>query len=135
MFDFKKLISSKYLFEIDTVLMHRSDHLFLIIGIALTAIGIVALLTGRFSSNQFSRKLWYRLSTLTLTIGILEMLWFGFRFEHIRGFGSHFAALAVLLVGVLWLIPIVKYRLTKYRTEIQSWKKEELKQKYLQMGK
>ena len=41
MFNFKKLISSKYLFDIDTIMLHRSDRLFLVIGVALIVIGML----------------------------------------------------------------------------------------------
>ncbi len=135
MFNYKKLISQDYLFNIDTVLMHRSDRLFLSIGIALVVIGIVMILTSRFSANPYSKKYWQRLANMSLVIGLLELVWYAFRYEYIRGFGSHIVAIAILIIGAVWTGYILKYRLTKYRSEIESWNKDQLKQKYINMNK
>lgn len=135
MFNFKKLISADYLFAIDRVSLHRSDHLILAIGIALVVIAIITFFTARFASNKFSKKFWQRISVWALVIGLLEVLWFGFRVEYIRVFGTHAAAFIVLLIGIAWFIPILKYRLTSFRSDIDSWEKEQVKQKYLNMNK
>lgn len=133
MFDLTKLISAKYLFAIDSTMLHRSDRGFMVLGIALIVAGIVMRLTGYYAPNQFSRKLWQRLSALALTIGALELIWFGFRYENITVFGTHAAALIILASGFIWLGYILKYRLTKYSSEVKTWQRNEVKQKYLHM--
>ncbi len=135
MFDFRKLISIPYLFKVDTILLHRSDKLFFGIGIVLIVVGIVCRLTSFYAPHKFSRRFWQRLSNLSLTIGILEVLWFGFRYENIPAISTHFVALLLLLIGVVWLFFIIRYRLRVYPVELGQWEKEKTKQKYLQPTK
>jgi len=39
--------------------------------------------------------------------------------------------LLILIVGLLYLIPILKYYFRRYRSEREQWDKEQLKLKYL----
>ncbi len=118
MLNFKKIFTPAYLLAVDSAMLHRSDWILLMIGIALTVVGIVTMLTGYYAPNHISRKLWRRLATLSLTIGLLELLWFGFRYENVTVLGTHALAFLILIVGAVWLYSIIKYRLTTYRTEL-----------------
>jgi hypothetical protein len=135
MIDFKKLISYEYLIGIDRAMLHRTDKGIFAIGAALVVAGIVFKLTGKLAPHQYAKNLWYRLSNWALTIGILEVLWFGLRYQNIRILGSHLTAFLILVVGLIWLVPIVKYWLGQYRRDVAQWEKDQQKQKYIKMQK
>lgn len=133
--NFHKLLSAEYLINIDPVMLHRTDKALLVLGVVLVIVGIVCRLTGTFAPHPFARRLWLRLATWALTIGLLEVLWFGLRYEHTLYLGSHLVAFIILLIGLAWLAPILKYWLGRYRREVEQWHKDEIKQKYLQAHK
>lgn len=131
MFDFKKLLTSEYLFSIDRIQLHRSDKLFLTIGAALVVLGILSQVAAAYSASPVDRKLRQKLATLFLTIGLSEVVWFGFRYQFVRFFGSHFVALALLLAGAVWFAFVLKYLTFSYRRERAEYERQQLKAKYL----
>ncbi len=130
--DFQKIFSKTYLIDIDPTLIHRSDKALLIAGAVLVMLGIIFRLTSMMSPHPHARNLWRRLSTWGLTIGLVEALWFGFRYEHAQYLGSHLMAFLILLIGVIWLVPILKYWAKQYGSDVKQWEKDQVKQKYLQ---
>jgi len=131
--DFRKLISSEYLVKIDPATLHPTDKILLIVGGTLVVLGLIFLFFRRFAHHQYSRRLWQRLATWALTIGLLEVLWFGLRYQQVIYLGSHLAAFIILLIGLLWLARILQYRLGRYRHQVTQWEKDQVKQKYLTM--
>ncbi len=131
MIDFRNIFSVDYLIRIDPSMLHRTDYALLLIGGILSGAGIIFALAGRFAPHQYGRQLWYRLSRWAFTIGLLEVLWFGLRYERAVYLGSHLAAFIILLIGVIWLVPILKYCFGQYRRDVDQWQKDQVKQKYL----
>src|SRR5687768_11229103 len=103
MINFSKLFSKEYLISIDIARLHPTDHGLFFLGAGLTALGVVCFLASRFAGNPFSRRFRQRLGTWALTIGLLEVLWFGLRYQNAQILGSHLVGFIVLLVGVVWL--------------------------------
>ena len=130
--DFQKIFSKTYLIDIDPTLIHRSDKALLIFGAVLVMLGIIFRLTAMMSPHPYARNLWRRLSTWALTIGLVEALWFGFRYEQAQYLGSHLLAFLILLIGLIWLVPILKYWAKQYSSDVAQWEKDQIKQKYLQ---
>jgi hypothetical protein len=128
---FKSIFTTDFWFKIDPSAIYRADQFFLVLGVALVILGIAFRLGGRFSSHQFSKRVWQRLSNLMLTIGLLEIFWYGLRFQNIRLFGTRAVALLMLIMGIIWLVPILRYRFKQYHADVSNWSKEQLKQKYL----
>ncbi len=132
MFDFQKLISTQYLFAIDRVSLQRSDWIFLILGGTLIALGILFAIWAKVNKVSVTKILLARYAKCFFVIGLLEVVWFGARYEYINFLGSHFMALLIGLVGLVWLGFIVWSNFTGYRKNKQQWDKEQLKLKYLQ---
>jgi hypothetical protein len=129
--NFKELISSKWLFGIDRVLLHRFDRAMFITGLVLVIAGITIKVGSMFVKNPFLKKIMNRFFALGLSIGALELLWYALRFENTRVLGTHFVALLIALAGLIWFIFIAKYFFFQYKRDNEQYKKELLKQKYL----
>ncbi len=123
--------SLRYLFQVDRVVLHLSDWIFLGIGVGLVAAAIITKLFALFINHPVRKHLLDRFFKAFLFTGLVEALWFGFRYENANVIGTHFVALLVLLIGLLCLIPIIKYYFTKYSPEREQWDKEQLKLKYI----
>jgi hypothetical protein len=127
----QRFFSTEYLFQINRVALTRADKVFLIIGLALVAIAVVVRIAMFFMKDRLKRGLFSRFFNLILTIGLLEVLWYGLRYEHVVFFGSHFVALIFLLIGLVWLGFIIKYWWKVYPLEKEKMRKENVKLKYL----
>lgn len=130
--NWKEIFTQKWLFGIDRVLLHRFDKSMFVFGLGLVILGII-LKAGSwwYVRNPFLKKILNRLAMLGFVIGFLELLWYGLRFENTRVLGTHFVALLIALAGLTWLFFIAKYLFTQYRRDVEQWKKDQVKQKYL----
>jgi Ca2+/Na+ antiporter len=99
----KAFLSPQYLFTINSVLLAKSDKVFFVLGGCLFVLGLGLRLFAWRAKNPINKKLFRRSAKLFATIGILEVLWFGMRYENVRFFGTHFVALLCLLIGLVWL--------------------------------
>lgn len=131
MFKFAKLISPQYLFEINRVILTRSDKVFFVIGSIALVLAIVLKIAEVYALNPIDKHLRNRLFNLFLTVGILEVLWFGARYQNVKFFGTHFLALLFLLIGIVWFVNILVSVIRHYKTDKTAWEKEQIKQKYL----
>jgi len=131
MINLKQIFTKEYLLYADGAKLHPTDHGLLVLGVALVVLGIIFRFVSWRSLNPFKKRVWTRLGSLALTIGLLEMLWFGLRYQNAGYLASHLVAFLILLAGLLWLIPIIKYVAKQYRADNEKWQKEQVKQKYL----
>ncbi len=131
MFNFAKLVSPRYLFYVDTIMMTRSDKLFPLLGATALALAIVLKIAAVTALSPVDRKYRSQMFDLLLTVGVWELVWYGFRYEEINFFGSHFVALLGLLIGLVWLAVLGKRMLRHYTSEKQVWEKEQVKLRYL----
>lgn len=129
--DFSKLVSYKYLFQIDRLYLSPSDWWFLYIGVGLIVLAVLLRVWQRFLKNPYDAKTMNRLFVLTLIAGIIEVIWFGARYQNVMFFGTHFVALLILLILIVWG-SVIKIKFLKNRSKLtEAWQKEQLKQKYL----
>ena len=131
MFNFKKLVSLQYLFQIDSFMLYRSDKLFLLIGAVAIVLAAVLKIAAKTAPSPVDQKYRGKFFSLLLTVGIWELAWFACRYENIRFFGTHFIALIGLVVGLIWLVSIAVSMYRHYTSEKQSWEKEQVRLKYL----
>jgi hypothetical protein len=131
MIDWKQIVSPDFFFKIDRVRLHRSDWAVLIVGALLLIAGIMASVYKRSRQVPYAKILIARLVRLYITIGILFVLWFAFRYEVVRWFGTRFAAVLILVYGLVWLGFIAADYFKNYRPNKELWEKEQLKNKYL----
>ncbi len=129
-FNLHKLVSKSYLFS-NAVIFTRSDKMFFVGGIVAVVLSIVFKVASLRAPNPVDKKLRARFYHLLLTIGIFEIVWFGFRYQNVTFFGSHFVALAILLIGLIWLICIAVAIFKNYKKDKSEWDKKQVKQKYL----
>lgn len=130
-FNLKKLASKDYLFTINRVLLTRSDKLFFLLGAGLAILAIVFKIASLYSPNPVDKAVRNKFFNLFLTIGLLEIAWFGARYENINFFGSHFVALVILLIGAIWFVWLVISIIKNYKTDKELWEKEQVRLKYL----
>jgi hypothetical protein len=131
MFNFHKLIETDYLFTVNRVFLARSDKLFFVVGAALVIVAIVFKIAALYAPNPLDKILRNKFFNLFLTIGLLEVVWFGARYENIMFFGSHFLALLILLIGLVWFIFLAASIMKNYRSDKLMWEKEQVRLKYL----
>lgn len=129
--NWKELLTKQFWFEIDRVMIHRIDKAFLMVGLALFVIGLILKIVSRFTSNQFSRRIVSKVGSIALVVGFFEAVWYGLRYQYVNVLGTHFVAALILLIGLLWLIPTVRYWIKKYPNDVADWQKELQRNKYL----
>lgn len=125
------MITKDYLFNINRVMLQRSDKIFLSIGIVMIVLAAVFYVARRLAPNPVDAALRGGLYRLFLTIGLLEVAWFGFRYQNITFLGSHFIAIVILLVGAVWLGFVLTRAFKGYKAKLAEWEKEQVKLKYL----
>jgi hypothetical protein len=127
----KQYFTTKFLFEINRVIIERSDRTFLIIGILAVTLAIVFKLSSILAPTPVDKKYRNKFFNLFLTIGLGEVFWYGARTQNVKLFGTHFMALLLLLVGLVWLVMIFIKLIKSYGREKKEWEKEQVKLKYL----
>lgn len=131
MFKFHKLLEKDYLFNINRVLLTRSDKLIFVIGAVLVVVAIVFKIAALYAPTPVDKLLRNKFYKLFLTIGLLEVVWFGFRYEEVTFFGSHFVAFVILLIGAIWFVQLIFSIFKNYKADKTVWEKEQIKLKYL----
>lgn len=130
--DWGEVFSKSFWFGIDRVTIHLSDKLFLWGGAVLVFLGIVALVYARFSKNQFLARFAVRLSKIFLTIGLLEGLWYLLRTQYVAALGTRFAAVLLVVWGLVWLFFPIRNLIRNYKTDMEKAQRQASRDKYLQ---
>ncbi len=112
-------------------MIEPADRMFLIIGILVFTLAMVFKLSSILAPTPIDKHYRNRFSKLFLTIGLAEIIWYGARVQDIKIFGTHLAAILVLLIGLIWLIMVVIAMVKNYRHEKVGWEKEQVRLKYL----
>ena len=129
-FNLKKLVSYNYLFTL-AVIITRSDKLFFVLGASLVILAIVFKIAALYAPTPVDKILRNKFYSMFLCIGLLEILWFAARYENVMFFGTHFVALIILLIGLLWFVRLVWSIVKNYRADKNLWEKEQVRLKYL----
>lgn len=128
----KNYLTYQSLFQINSAYISPAEKLFLFAGAILVLLSIVMKIAGKLAPTPVDKKYRQKFFNLFLTIGLGELLWYLWRFENIRFFGTHFVALVVVLIGIIWFAAILVSFFRHYGTEKKNWEKQQLKLKYLQ---
>lgn len=131
MINFKNPISLDYLFNVNPTIASRSDKLFLMLGALAVVLAVAFKISAILALNPVDKKYRGKIFNFLVTVGIWEIVWFGFRYEHIYFFGSNFLAALGLLIGFFWLAIIVFKMVKYYGLERRNWEKEQVRLKYL----
>ncbi len=132
--DWSLVFSSQFWFGIDRFKgVSMADKIILWFGVALLVVGIIVLVYRLVSKNHLLKPALGRISSVFITIGLLEMLWFLLRSQFVTALGTRTAALLVALTGLAFLIKPIRYFFTQYSQDHAAYIKQKQKDKYLQL--
>ena len=127
------LLTSKFWFEIDRMTsISLADKIILWTGVALLALGIILLVYRLLTKNILLKPVIGRVSSVFISVGLLEMLWFLLRTQYVNTLGARITALLIGLIGLGFLFGPLKYFLKQYRQDKVNYQKQQVKEKYLQ---
>lgn len=130
--DFTKLWDYEYIFGPNPIDMTRSDWVFLYAATAGVVIAIIIkIFVWRTEQGNPRRFFLNRLFHLFFTIGLLALLWAGFRYENIPWLSTHFVVLAIILIGLIWAAYIAKFAIIEFPGQRRVWEDQKIKMKYL----
>lgn len=129
--NFKSLLTLKALFEINRISIDSTDKFFLMLGGLFLVLAAIFKLSSVYAPSSVDKKYRGKLFTVFLTIGLLELVWFGARSQFVRFFGTKFVALLILVIGLVWFGAVLINMLKNYRKEKMEWEKEQVKLRYL----
>lgn len=127
----KQYFTKQFLFDINRVMLEPVDKAFLTVGVVLLVLAAVMKLAAKFAPTPVDAKYRNKFFIVLLTIGFSEIAWFGLRYQYAQFLGSHFVAMAILVVGLVWFGYILKNMVRSYGSEKEIWDKEQVKLKYL----
>lgn len=131
--DWSLVWSSLFWFGIDRFKgVSMADKIILWFGVGLLAVGIIVLVYRLLSKNLLLKPIFGRISSVFITVGLLEMFWFLLRSQLVVTLGTRFTALLIGLVGLGFLYWPIKYFLKQYSHDSVSYQRQEIKNKYLQ---
>lgn len=131
--DWSLVWSSQFWFGIDRFkVISMADKIILWFGVGLLAVGIIVLVYRLLSKNVLLKPILGRISSVFITVGLLEMFWFLLRSQLVSTLGTRTTAVLIGLVGLGFLYNPIKYFLKQYAHDAVSYQREELKNKYLQ---
>lgn len=119
------------MFEINRIQLEKVDKLFFALGAVFVVLAIVLKLAELYAPTPVDAKFRQKFYKLFLSIGLSLVVWFAARYETVMFFGSHFVALVILLVGLVWFALLAAAFIRQYRKEKTGWEKEQVKLKYL----
>jgi hypothetical protein len=111
--------------------LSNEDWLFAYISGGLIVFGVIFYILSWLSKNPVDKTVFKKIWRLGITIGLSGLVWFGIRYENTPMFSQHFWMGLNLLVGLVWLVFILKYLFFKYREAKNEYSREMLKSKYL----
>jgi hypothetical protein len=109
-----------------------TDKIILWAGVGLLVVGILIMVYRIMSKNVLIKPVLGRISSVFITLGLLEMFWFLLRTQFVNTLGTRFTALLILVIGLAFFYSPLKYFLKKYRHDLVNYEREQIKQKYLQ---
>lgn len=99
--------------------------------LGLLVLAVVFYLATLGVSSPLYKKLLKRFGNLSVTTSICGLLWFGFRYENTPIFALRYWAALAYLIGLVWLVFILKYLLLNFRSEKSEFEREQVKRKYI----
>lgn len=123
--------TTKYLFEANRIMQDKTDKVYLFFGMVMIALAILFKIAAVMAPTPVDKKYREKFYVLFLSIGLALAVWFGASYQNVRFFGTHFTALLILFIGLIWFFSLVVKIIKNYRKEKMEWEKEQVKKKYL----
>jgi hypothetical protein len=128
---FDRLTDYYFWFPQPPTILSQPDMFFGYIFAGIFILAIVVRIVARFMSHDIYRKALLKFWYLGLTVGLSGLIWFGMRYENTQIFGRRYWAGLTLLVGLVWLVPVLKYLIMNFVKEKKEYERELIKNKYL----
>ena len=134
--NWKEFITTNYWFSLDRVNpSHLTDKIILYAGAALLLLGVIILIVKLISSSKLTKPQLRRVSSVFITVGLLEMVWYVLRWQYVNALGSRTTAAVIAIIGFIFLLKPIRYFIFTYREDLSLLSKEEIKEKYLKMNR
>lgn len=134
-FDFSKLIDLQRIFQPTPGASFEFQKEFTIFFWLSFFAALALRIALRFQKNRVYKKLFRKISNLTLTISILGFFYLFFRSENIYLFSGRYFLIAILLTFLIWAGFIGFFVFFKMPKELEKHKKQLLIKKYLPKSK
>ena len=112
-------------------ILNNYDKLFFYLFAGMFALGLVLWLTAWLTKHPVLKKLTNKFRRLLIWVGIIGLIWFGFRYENTPIFSKRIWAALVLVMGLVWLGFVLKYFISKFGDEKSEFDSNLIKSKYL----
>lgn len=129
--NYKNFLKSDFWFSVDPVRIHLSDKIFFIVGAAFVVLSIILKIFLNKIKNPFDREITRKFVSVTFVTGLLEVLWFGVRYENAAFLGVKAVATAIALAWIIRILYLLKIVVFKRKAATEAWEKDVVKQKYL----
>lgn len=129
----KGFLNSNFWFSVERLGIRKIDYTVLIASVAVFVIGLGLVVFSKKKDNPISKNTFKSFGKVLIYLGIFEAIWFGLRFQNVYVFGSRFMGLLIFLSIVVWAYFVYRRIGKTYNIDLNNWRKEQIKQKYLQM--
>lgn len=127
----KSYFTPDALFNVNSAYISPREKLVLITGAVLVLLAVVAKIAKVLAPSPADSKYRQKFYKWFLSLGLLQLFWYGCRYENVRFFDTHFLLYIIWLIGLVWLVKLLAAMIKNYPTEKQTWEKEQIKLKYL----
>jgi hypothetical protein len=128
---FSKLYDYYFWFTQPPTIFTHADKVFGDSFLACLILGIILAIAKRFVSNEVVKKLINKFSSWFLYLGITGLVWLGLRYENTPILAERLWAGVIVLIGIIWLIFILKYLVFNFRSDKIQLDRETVKNKYI----
>jgi uncharacterized membrane protein (DUF485 family) len=98
----------------------------------LTVLGVLVWMVSKFFvKHVIIKKLLNRYASAAFWLGLVGLIWFGFRYETVPIFSKRVFAGSILLIGLIWFGWIKSYLFFKFRKEKQEYDYLQVKNRYI----
>src|SRR6185503_5172976 len=104
-----KLFDYYFWFTQPATILTPEDMTLAYIFLGIMVLAVVFWVLTKLISHQIKAKVFKKFWHLTLPIGLSGLVWLGLRYENTPLFAQRFWAGLTLIIGLLWLLVIVKY--------------------------
>ncbi|OGE82352.1 MAG: hypothetical protein A3B10_02635 [Candidatus Doudnabacteria bacterium RIFCSPLOWO2_01_FULL_44_21] len=124
-------INYYFWFSQPSTILNQTDFYIGYFFAACLAVAIIFLVIARFAKHQTIKNIWKRIWHLSLTLAISGGFWFLFRYENTPLFSRRFWVGLIGLMGIVWLIFILKYLIFNFAKEKKEYEHEQMRNKYI----
>ncbi len=112
-------------------LLNEFDWQFLYLFAGMFLAGLIFWVASMLIKHAIVLRTLKRWRSLFLSLGASGIIWGAFRYENTPIFAKRFWAGLIILIGLVWAFYILKYMVTKYRTDKREYEDSLVRNKYM----